>query len=49
MKSPGHRANILKPRWRQLGMGSVNVSDPVRYWSGFGRVAIVAAAFGRRS
>jgi uncharacterized protein YkwD len=27
MRSPGHRANILDPRWREIGVGAVHASS----------------------
>ena len=27
MRSPGHRANILNPRWREIGIGAVHSSS----------------------
>lgn len=43
MRSPGHRANILQPRFREVGIGVVR-RLPVHGMSG----ATYAAAFGRR-
>ena len=45
MNSPGHRANILSGRFRELGVG-VAVGAPVR---GLGRGATYTQNFGRRS
>ena len=39
MASPGHRANILEPRYRQLGVGARKSDDGVWY---------VAQVFGRK-
>ncbi len=47
MHSPEHRANILNPRWRDLGVGAVHLSSA----SGTYRdlpVTIVTADFGVR-
>lgn len=49
MRSSGHRANILRPAWRQLGVGSVAASNPISPWGAYDRVVLVAAEFGRRS
>jgi uncharacterized protein YkwD len=43
MNSPGHRANILQPRYRHIGIGVVRASP-----RGFGNAATYAAEFGRR-
>lgn len=49
MRSPGHRANILNPSWRNVGLGAVHVRRPVGYFGAWDDVTIVAAEFGRRS
>jgi uncharacterized protein YkwD len=49
MRSPGHRANILNPTWRNIGLGAVHVRNPVAYFAAWDDVTIVAAEFGRRS
>jgi uncharacterized protein YkwD len=49
MASPGHRANILEPRWRQVAVGAVHVENPRGYYGSWDDVTIVAAEFGRRS
>ena len=49
MRSPGHRANILDARWRNIGLGAVHVSDPDGYFGSWTDVTIVVAEFGRRS
>ena len=48
MASSGHRANILDPRWRNIGIGAVQVRDPRGYYSSWDDVTIVAAEFGAR-
>ena len=48
MASSGHRANILDPRWRNIGFGAVKVRDPRGYYSSWDDVTIVAAEFGAR-
>ena len=37
MASSGHRANILNPRWRNIGVGAVQVRDPRGYYGSLGR------------
>jgi uncharacterized protein YkwD len=49
MNSPGHRANILNPRWRSIGVAAVHVDDPAGYYRSWDDVTIVAAEFGWRS
>ena len=48
MASPGHRANILNPAWRNIGVGAVHVADPHGYYASWDDVTIVAADFGTR-
>ncbi len=48
MASSGHRANILNPRWRNIGIGAVQVRDPRGYYGSWNDVTIVAAEFGVR-
>jgi uncharacterized protein YkwD len=48
MASPGHRANILNPAWRNIGVGAVHVQDPRGYYASWEDVTIVAAEFGTR-
>ena len=48
MASPGHRANILNPAWRNIGVSAVHVDDPRGYYSTWDDVTIVAAEFGAR-
>ena len=48
MASSGHRANILDPRWRNIGVGAVQVRDPRGYYGSWDDVTIVAAEFGAR-
>lgn len=43
MKSPGHKANILQPRFREVGIGIVRASP-----RGQSNAATFAAEFGRR-
>jgi uncharacterized protein YkwD len=49
MASSGHRLNILDPRWRNIGIGAVQVRDPRGYYASWDDVTIVAAEFGARS
>ncbi|MGH3023893.1 MAG: CAP domain-containing protein [Gaiellaceae bacterium] len=49
MASPGHRANILAPSWRNVAVGAVHVSNPRGYYGSWDDVTIVVAEFGRRS
>jgi uncharacterized protein YkwD len=48
MASPPHRANILNPGWRNIGVSAVHVSRPRGYFSAWDDVTIVAAEFGSR-
>jgi uncharacterized protein YkwD len=49
MNSPGHRATILNPLWRSIGVAAVHVDDPAGYYRSWDDVTIVAAEFGWRS
>jgi uncharacterized protein YkwD len=49
MNSPGHRANILNPLWRFIGVAAVHVDDPAGHYRSWDDVTIVAAEFGSRS
>jgi uncharacterized protein YkwD len=49
MNSPGHRANILNPAWRSIGVAAVHVDEPAGYYRSWDDVTIVAAEFGQRS
>jgi uncharacterized protein YkwD len=49
LDSPGHRANLLNPSWRNVGVSVVHVHNPAGYYSSWNDVTIVAAEFGRRS
>jgi uncharacterized protein YkwD len=48
MASPGHRANLLNPAWRNVGVSAVHVGDPRGYYADWNDVTIVAAEFGAR-
>ena len=49
MQSPGHRANILRPGWRHIGVGAKRARSPIGVFAGTGTIVVVAAEFGRRS
>ena len=46
--SPGHRANMLSPRWRELGVAAVRSSAAPGVFAGE-EVVVVTADFGARS
>ena len=48
MASPGHRANILTPRWREVGLSAVTVSAAPGVFGGHD-VVIITSDFGVRS
>ena len=48
MRSPKHRANLLTPRWRDLGLGAVRAAAAPRAFQGLD-VTILTAEFGVRS
>ena len=48
MDSPGHRKNILTPRWREIGLSAVNVTSAPGVFGGRD-VVIVTTDFGVRS
>ena len=47
MRSPGHRANILNPRWREIGIGAVRSTTAGGVFSHV-PVTIITADFGVR-
>jgi uncharacterized protein YkwD len=49
MDSPPHRANLLTPGWRRVGVAAVHVTGPTGYFGGWSDVTIVVAEFGKRS
>lgn len=49
MDSPPHRANLLAPGWRRVGLAAVHVFDPKSYFGDWSEVTIVVADFGKRS
>jgi uncharacterized protein YkwD len=49
LESPSHRANLLAPGWRHLGVAAVHVTAPAGYYGDWDEVTIVVADFGRRS
>jgi uncharacterized protein YkwD len=48
MHSPGHRKNILTPRWREIGLSAVTVRSAPGVFSGRD-VVIVTTDFGVRA
>jgi uncharacterized protein YkwD len=48
MSSPGHRKNILTPRWREIGLSAVGVSSAPGVFGGRD-VVIITTDFGVRS
>jgi uncharacterized protein YkwD len=48
MNSPPHRANLLSPRWREVGLAAVHVGRAPGVYGGR-EVTIVTADFGVRS
>jgi uncharacterized protein YkwD len=48
MKSPAHRANILTPRWREIGLSAVTVAGAPGVYGGRD-VVIITTDFGVRS
>jgi uncharacterized protein YkwD len=47
MNSPDHRANILNPRWRQIGISAVHVNSAPGIYGG-GPVTVITTDFGVR-
>jgi uncharacterized protein YkwD len=48
LSSPGHRANLLSPRWRDIGLGAVHSTSAPGVYHG-SPTTIVTADFGARS
>jgi uncharacterized protein YkwD len=48
LSSPPHRANLLSPRWREIGLGAVHSTSAPGVYGG-GPATIVTADFGARS
>jgi uncharacterized protein YkwD len=48
VSSPMHRANMLNPRWREVGLGAVHSTSAPGVYGG-GAATIVTADFGARS
>ena len=48
MRSDGHRANLLKKDWRQIGAAAVNISAPTGHYGEHETVTIIVAEFGAR-
>jgi len=49
LRSPGHRANLLKRSWRNVGVAAVRVQNGRGHFRRWDDVTIVVAEFGRRS
>ena len=49
MASPPHRANLLAPGWRRVGVAIVHVDDPRNYFGRWNDITLAVAEFGRRS
>ena len=47
LRSPGHRRNLMLPRWREIGVGAVHATAAPGIWGG-SDVTIVTADFGVR-
>ena len=47
MASPGHRANILDPKWRQIGIGATSSADAPGDYAGL-PTTVLTADFGVR-
>jgi uncharacterized protein YkwD len=47
MNSPEHRANILTPRWREIGISAVHVASAPGTFKGL-EVTIITTDFGVR-
>ena len=48
LSSPPHRANLMNPRWREVGLGAVHSTSAPGVYGG-GAATIVTADFGARS
>ena len=48
LASPPHRANLMDPRWREIGLGAVHSASAPGVYGG-GAATIVTADFGARS
>ena len=48
LASPPHRANLLDPHWREIGLGAVHATSAPGVYGG-GSATIVTADFGARS
>ena len=48
LKSPGHRANLLSSRWREVGFAAIHVPSAPGFFGGR-EVTIVTANFGVRT
>jgi uncharacterized protein YkwD len=48
LASPPHRHNLLGRAWRDVGVGAVQIGDPIGVYAGLPTPTLVAAEFGRR-
>jgi uncharacterized protein YkwD len=48
LNSPPHRRNLLKRDWRFMGVGAVQMLNPVGAYAGIPTPTLVAAEFGQR-
>ena len=46
LESPTHRHNLLKPDWRSVGVGAVQIVDPFGAYRGVPTAVLVAAEYG---
>lgn len=49
LRSPPHRANLLARKWRSLGVGAVEMHNPIGTYRVVSRATVVAAEFGVRN
>jgi uncharacterized protein YkwD len=48
LQSPGHRANLLAPRWREIGIAAVRAESAPGYFQGR-EVTVLTVDFGARA
>lgn len=48
LNSPAHRRNLLKPSWRFVGVGGVQMLNPLGAYAGIPTPTLVAAEYGQR-
>jgi uncharacterized protein YkwD len=46
LNSPPHRRNLLARKWRAIGVGAIEMIDPIGAYAGPSRATVVAAEFG---